>query len=421
MRILFLSHYFPPERNAPANRTFSHCRRWAARGHDVSVITCAPHHPTGTLYPGYRNALRRVDRVEGIRVVRCVTYLAANRGTWKRSLSYLTYLFAAVFCSLVEKRPDIVISTSPQFFCGWAGVLVSRLRRIPLLLEIRDLWPESIAAVGAVRRQLPLRVLETLERWMYRSAFHIVTVGDGYRRELIKREVHPAKVSVVMNGVDGDLFFPRPKDTALSDRFGLGRRFVITYCGAVGLAHGLDVVLRAGSILRERGRHDVVFLVIGDGARLARLRAEAARQRLRNVLFAGSMERHLIPQALAMSDVCLVHLRKSETFDAVMPSKIFEAAAIGRPIILGVGGFAREFVTNAGCGLLVEPENEHDLVQAAIELADDPELRERLGRAGPSYVADAFDRRRLADQYLRIIETVVRRQSVPVASDEPTA
>ena len=410
MRILFFSHYFPPEWNAPAMRTYGHCRYWVGAGHEVTVVTCAPHHPRGVLYPGYRNRLRQIEEVNGIRVVRCLTYLTPNEGKWKRGASYLSYLVAAVVCGLVERRPDVVIATSPQFFCGWAGVLVSRLRRRPLLLEIRDLWPESIAAVDAMRARPALWLLERLEQWMYRAARHIVTVGDGYRQGLIERQVAPEQLSVVTNGVDRTLFFPRDRDREVADQLGVTGRFVITYCGAIGLAHGLEVVLRAAALLRERDRSEIVFLMVGDGARLDQLRREAVCLGLDNVIFTGALDRGAIPGVLSISDACLVHLRTAKTFTHVMPSKIFEAAAMARPIILGVQGFAQEFVVKAGCGLCVEPDNEYELVDAALRLAEDTDLRTRLGAAGYQYVTEAYDRDRLADRYLRIIELVVDRE-----------
>ena len=409
MRILFLSHYFPPERNAPASRTFAHCRLWAAAGHAVTVVTCAPHHPRGVLYPGYRNALRQIEYVDGIRVVRCLTLPTANEGTWKRSASFLFYLVSAVCSAMLEERPDIVIATSPQFFCGWAGVVVGTLRRRPVLIEIRDLWPESIAAVGALHARLVLKVLEALERAMYRAARHIVTVGGGYRDGLIQRGVEPERVSMVMNGVDGDLFFPGNEDRELADRLGVAGRFCVTYCGAIGMAHGLEVVLRAARLLLERGRSDIVFLLVGDGARLEALRGEALRDGLDNVVFTGALDRNQVPAILSVSDACLIHLRKARTFATVMPSKIFESAAMERPIILGVQGFAREFIAKAGCGIYVEPENEEELVEAALRLADDAELRNRLGAAGREYVTERFERGRLAERYLGIIQRVVDR------------
>ena len=412
MRILFFSHYFPPEGNAPASRTFDHCTRWAAAGHEVTVVTCAPNHPRGRLYPGYRNRPRQVEYMEGVRVVRVMTYLAANEGAWRRTANYLSYLAAAVPAGLLEPRPDVVIATSPQFFCGWAGVLASRLRRRPFLLEIRDLWPESIAAVDAMRSRTALRLLEKLERGMYRAARHIVTVGDGYRARLIERGVEPHRISVVMNGVDRTRFFPREADRDLAGRLGVAGRFVVTYCGTIGMAHGLEVVLRAGRLLIERGRRDVVFLLVGDGARRRELRDAAARSGLDNVVFAGRLDTGIIPEVLSLSDACLVHLRSSPTFTSVMPSKIFEAAATARPVILGVDGFARTFVENAGCGVYVEPEDERGLVEAILRLAADAALRERLGRAGLD-LAGACDRDRLAERYLATIAQVASPEPAP--------
>ena len=182
MRILFFSHYYPPESNAPAARTHGHCRHWAAAGHEVTVVTCAPNHPRGVVYPGYRNRLRRVERMDGVRVVRVFTYLAANEGVFRRAASWLSYLAAAALAGLVERRPDVVVATTPQFFCAWAGLAVGRLRRRPVLIEIRDLWPESVADLGALRSRSALGLLDRLARWTWAAADGIVTVGEGYRR-----------------------------------------------------------------------------------------------------------------------------------------------------------------------------------------------------------------------------------------------
>ena len=405
MRILFFSHYFPPEGNAPASRTFAHCRRWVAAGHEVTVVTSAPNHPRGVLYPGYRNRIRQVEDWDGIRVVRVVTFLAANAGTWRRSLNYLSYMVSAVILGSLERRPDVVVATSPQFLCGWAGVLVSKVRRTPFVLEIRDLWPESIAAVGAIRSRMAIGLLAKLELAMYRSARQIVTVGEGYRQRLLERGADGARLAVVMNGVDGELFSPRDRDEQLAARVGVAGRFVVAYCGVIGMAHGLEVVLRAALHLRERpdGRQ-VVFLLVGDGARLDALKAMAERDGLDNVVFTGNVAKPCVPGLIALSDVCLVHLRASDTFTTVMPSKIFEAAAMAKPVILGVRGFAAEFVGTAGCGLCIEPENEVELVDAVLRLSADRSLCERLGNAGRDHVVRHYSRDELARDYLDVIE-----------------
>lgn len=402
MRILFFSHYFPPEGNAPASRTYAHCRRWVAAGHDVTVVTSAPNHPRGVLYPGYRNRLRQVEDWDGIRVVRVVTFLAANAGTWRRTLNYLSYMVSATVLGSLERRPDVVMATSPQFFCGWAGVLVSKIRRVPFILEIRDLWPESIAAVGAIRSRMVIGLLARLELAMYRAARQIVTVGEGYRQRLLERGADDERVAVVMNGVDDELFSPRDRDGRLAERVGVAGRFVVTYCGVIGMAHGLEVVLRAASHLREKS--EVVFLMVGDGACFDDLKGTAERDGLDNVVFTGNVAKDCVPGLIALSDVCLVHLRASDTFTSVMPSKIFEAAAMAKPVVLGVRGFAAEFVETAGCGVCIEPENEHELVDAVLRLSADRALCERLGQAGRDYVTGHFSRDELARDYLDVIQ-----------------
>ena len=403
MRILFFSHYFPPEGNAPAVRTHAHCSRWAAAGQDVTVVTCVPNHPRGVVYPGYTRRLRQVETIDGIRVVRIPTHLAANAGVVRRGASWLSYLAAAVVSGLFGPRPDVVVATSPQFFCGWAGVLVAMLRRRPLLLEIRDLWPASITAVGGLRNRAALWLIGRLERLMYRAARHIVTVGEGYRLALTERGVDPARLSVVTNGVDTAVFRPRRPDAGRRARLGVGDRFTVAWCGTIGMAHGLDVVLRAAARLNER-RDDVVFLLAGDGARLDALRAEASAQGLDNVIFAGQMDHGEIPDLLAAADAFLVHLRAAPLFATVLPSKIFEGAAMGLPLIAGLEGYSRHLVDEAGCARCFAPEDDAGLAEAVLQLADDPALRRRLGAAGRTLVRREFDREPLAARYLAIVE-----------------
>lgn len=412
MKILFFSHYFYPEGGAAAARLFGHCRRWASDGHEVTVVTCAPNYPAGVLFPGYSNRFRSVEIVEGIRVVRVFTYMGSNRSEFHRSINYVTYMLLAYVQTLCEFRTDVVIATSGHLLCGVTGAALAASLRKPFVLEVRDLWPESVVAVGAVGSRSALRLLERLERYMYRRACHIVTVGDGYREALRSRDVDPKDVSVIMNGVDSELFVPGPPSEEIRSKYNMGGRFVVTYCGTIGLAHGLDVVIRAARLLHERGRTDVLFLLVGDGAQLRALRSDADALPTNNIVFTGAVERATIPAILATSQASLIHLRKSPTFTTVMPSKIFESAAMEIPIILGVEGFAKEFVSDAGCGLCVAPEDEHALVEAVLELADNPGVGPQLGVAGRRYVTGRFDRARLADSYLRILERVLGRESV---------
>ncbi|MFC1529266.1 glycosyltransferase family 4 protein [Gemmatimonadota bacterium] len=407
MRIAFFSHYFPPEGNAPASRTYENCKRWVHAGHKVTVITCTPNVPNGVVYEGYRNRIFQREMIDDVEVIRVWTYIAANKGRFRRIMNFISYLFSATIYSLFLTRPDVIIATSPQFFCGWTGLLASKLRRIPFILEIRDIWPESIQAVGAMHGGMVIRLLEWMELKMYASARHIVTVGEGYRQRLIEKNVPGDKLSVVMNGVDRDLFIPQEKDVALVEEYGLQGKFICSYIGTIGMACALDVVLRAATILKHGGRSDIVFLLIGDGAIRAELEAEACRLELDNVIFTGRQKKSVIPSFLSITDACLVHLKKTDLFTSVMPSKIFEAGGMARPVIMGVQGSAAEIVEAARMGVFMEPENEHELVAAARKLAEDPLLSKKYGRAGYSFIVEHFDRDKLAEEYLGIIRGLI--------------
>jgi glycosyltransferase involved in cell wall biosynthesis len=407
MNILFLSHYFPPEGNAPASRTYENARRWVMAGHQVTVITCAPNCPEGVLYKGYSNKLYGREIVDGIDVRRVWTFIAANEGTVRRIANYVSYMVSAVSLSFFVGRPDVIIATSPQFFCGWAGVLASFFRRIPFILEIRDIWPESIVAVGAMNNPRLVHFLERLEKIMYASARHIVTVGEGYRSRLIEKGVQGERISVVMNGVNRSLFNPREPDEKLKQQYNVTNKFVCSYSGTIGMACGLKVVLHAAQILKDRGINDIVFMLIGEGASRKELEAEALAMRLDSVVFTGRQPKEMMPAFLGISDVCLVHLRKTDLFTTVMPSKIFEAAGMAKPIINGVGGFAAEFIQKAGAGVNIEPENSEQLVDALLRLRQEPRLRAAYGAAGRDYVTAHYDRDKLAQEYLDVIVSVI--------------
>jgi glycosyltransferase involved in cell wall biosynthesis len=407
MRILFLTHYFHPEGNAPATRVYEMSRRFVKLGFEVNVVTCAPNVPNGVVYPGYRNRWRSREIVEGIETLRVWTYLAPNKGTLRRILNYLSFCAMATLAGLGARRPDLVIATSPQFFCGWAGVFVSRLRRVPFVLEVRDLWPDSIAAVGAMRSSWLLRGLGWLERRMYAAATRIVTVGRGYQQELEARGVPAERISVIPNGVDRGRFDPAADASQLRARFAPNGEFLCSYVGTIGMGCGLSVVLRAAAKLRAMGRSDVVFLLVGDGAVREELEREAREAGLDRVVFTGRLPKAEMPGVIAASDACLVHLARRPLFRTVMPSKIFEAAAMAKPIVLGVEGFAAEVVGGAGAGICIEPENAEQLVAAVLRLAADRELARSLGRAGQERIAAAYDYSALAKDYAELIRGVV--------------
>lgn len=403
MKILFFCHYFAPEVNAPASRTYENAKRWVRAGHEVTVITCAPNAPRGEVFPGYKNRLRTVEMMDGIRVVRVWSFIAANKGTWRRILNYLSYMVTAFLAGMAEKRPDVMVATSPQFFCGWAGVLVKWARGWPFVLEIRDIWPESITTVGAMKKGVATRFLEKMEVAMYAAADHIVAVGNGYRDNLLSKGVPPAKVSVVYNGVDLETFKPRPRDPGFARRFGLEGRKVCGYIGTVGMAHGLEVMLKAAAATRDL---PWTYVIVGDGARCDALRAEAEAQGLDNVVFTGRLDKAEMPLAWSSLDVCLIHLRKSPLFQTVIPSKMFEAMGMEVPILMGVEGESLDLVLEAGAGVAVAPDDPEALVEGCRRLfGEDAAV---YGRSGREFVARRFDRDALASRYLDVLDDVLK-------------
>ncbi|MEL7259670.1 MAG: glycosyltransferase family 4 protein, partial [Pseudomonadota bacterium] len=389
------------ESNAPATRTWEHIRVWAQEGHDITVITTAPNFPKGEVFDGYRNAWRSVETVEGIRVVRVKTYIAANAGTLKRMLDYISFMISATFFGLLERRPDLIIATSPQFFTACAGFALSVLRWRPWVFELRDLWPDSIIAVGAMKPSLALRLLERLELFLYRRARIVVSVTYAFRDNLIARGIDGDKIKVVTNGVDPAKFTPLPRDTALSTELGLTGKTVIGYVGTHGMAHALDKVLDAAESLKDRD--DIVFLFVGGGAQRAALEERGAG--MSNTRFLGTQPREQMAGIWSVCDVALVPLRDTPTFRTVIPSKIFEAMAMGKPILMSLPeGEAMSIITKYDCGLTVPPENPQSLADAIRRFSDEPGLRQRLGNNGISAVQN-YDRATLAKTMLLHLKT----------------
>lgn len=404
MRILFLTDNFPPETNAPASRTHEHTRRWAASGHDVTVVTGVPNFPSGKIHAGYRNRLWQTETIDGVRVVRVWTYVTANEGVLKRTLDYLSFMLAAVVAGLLLPRPDVVVATSPQFFTAVAGCVLGIARRRPFVFELRDLWPDSISAVGAMQDGVPLRLLRRLEYWLYRRAALVVSVTHSFRQILMQNGIDGSKIVVVRNGVDPSAFTPGPRPVELERRLGLQDKFVAAYVGTIGMAHGLGTILDAATALQDRGREDIAFVLVGTGAEHAKLAAEAVSRRLGNVHFVGAVSKAEVKDYWRLCDVALVLLRDLPLFEHVIPSKIFEAWGTARPVVLGVRGESADIVRAAQGGIVIAPESAAELVQALESLADRPETARGSGRRGRAHAEREFDRAELAELMLAHVE-----------------
>ncbi|MDP9137918.1 MAG: glycosyltransferase family 4 protein [Pseudomonadota bacterium] len=406
MHILFLTDNFPPEVNAPASRTFEHCREWVKRGHRVTVITGAPNFPAGRVFDGYRNRLRSRESMDGIDVIRVWTYVASNKGFVRRTLDYVSFMVSAVPASLGVRDVDVIVATSPQLFTPCAAYLASLLKRRPFVFELRDLWPESIRAVGAIKNSRILNALEQLELFLYRRAAHVVSVTHAFKQNLIDRGIAAEKISVTTNGADLCRFNPMPRDEALAARLGLTGKTVVGYVGTHGMAHALDTILRAAQRLKlEPAARDVRFMFLGDGAEKASLKAMAAENSLDNVVFLDSVPRNEVARYWSLVDLALIHLKRTPLFETVIPSKLFECMAMGLPILHGVAGESARIITREGCGVLFQPESSDELADSILELASDPMRRQQLSQRGREAAA-RYDRSALAAEMLQILHNV---------------
>ena len=407
MHILFLTDNFPPEVNAPASRTFEHCREWVKQGQQITVITCAPNFPKGKVFAGYHNRLWQSETMEGIRVIRVWSYISANDGFSRRVLDYLSFMITAFLAAFMVRRVDVVVGTSPQFFTVCAAWYVAACKRVPWVFELRDLWPDSIKAVGAMRDSLAIRMLHRLEMLLYRKATRIVTVTHSFRQLLIERGIDAEKIDVVTNGVDLSRFSLQPKDAELVEAFGLHGRFVVGYIGTHGMAHALETVLDAAELLQSSpGAENVLFLFLGDGARKVSL-VELAQQRgLHNVLFLDTVSKDDVARYWSLVNLSVIHLRKSELFSTVIPSKLFECMGMGIPVLHGLSGESAEIVRREQVGEVFESENAQELADGVLRMRNDVPLYEYF-RTQALLAAPGYDRAILALAMLKKIKPLV--------------
>ena len=405
MHILFISNYFPPEVNAPATRLFEHAKQWVKDGHEVEVLVSVPNFPEGRVYEGYKNAFS-IETKDGIRIVRVPMYVTANVGTLKRTLSFLSYMVSAWWYARRLKKPDVVVATSPQFFAAVGGYFIAKRMRAPFVLEIRDLWPESIVAVGAVNRNFIIRMFERLEKFLYVKADHIVALTNAFKKFIAAKNISPDKISVIKNGADLDAW-SQPLDpekiAALRTQHNLEDKFVVSYIGTIGMAHRADVMLEAAQRCDDP---DIVFLVVGAGAERAKLEQMHQQLQLPNFRLLGKVSKQEVRYLLDISDVSVVHLKASSLFKTVIPSKIFEAMATKTPIILGVEGEVKEIIEEANAGLTIQPENADQLAQAALTLKSDPALYAQIAADGNVCVHEQYDRSKLAQTYSALLEQI---------------
>ena len=404
MRIIVVTHYFPPETGAPQARLSALAADWAADGDEVTVLTGMPNHPTGVIRPGYRGAIRRRERRDGYRVLRTWLYATPNEGVARKTLGHLSFMVSSVLLGGWASGPaDVVVVSSPTFFSIGAGALLARLKRARLVVEVRDLWPAIFTELGVLTNRRLIRLLERLELAAYAAADTVIVVSDGFRANLICRRVPAAKVHTIRNGVrPGDFDPAAPADPGLRARLGAGPGdCLVLYAGTHGISQGLTML--AESAARLDGE-PVRFAFVGEGADKQRLAGRVAELGLANVTLLPGVPSAQVPALLAAADICLVPLRDVPLFSAFIPSKMFEYLAAGKPVVGAVTGEAAQILREAGA-CVVPPGDSAALAGAVQALAADPAQRQAMGRRGRSYVEKYFDRAVLAALYRKLLDS----------------
>ncbi len=406
LNILYLSHYFPPEVNAPAIRVSEMASRWADHGHDVTVLTGFPNHPAGIIPDEFKGMKRLVTKFNKLKLVRTYQYAAPNKGFVKRIMNYLSFMFSSVLLGSSQVgKPDIIIATSPQFFVAVAGYVLSRIKKCKYVFEIRDVWPEEIVAVGAIKNKFIIGFLESIEMFLYRKADLLVAVAQGTIDLLEERGIPREKMVLYPNGVNIKHFQSGPDGTAVRKELDIDDKFVVSYVGTHGMAHRLEDLLQVAKNLESH--NEIQFLFVGDGAEKKKLVRMASEMKLKNVIFHDQVSHEKIVEFYKATDLFMVPLRKAKLFTKNIPSKIYEIMVVKKPIIISTEGESRKLIEVSGAGLSCTPESVEEMTQKILFLYENEEIRVKMGNDGCNFAIANASRMHIADNYLETLKKVV--------------
>jgi glycosyltransferase involved in cell wall biosynthesis len=358
MNILFFSDYFPPEVCAPATRTYAHCKKFVELGHSVTVITSFPNFPNGKVYNGYKNRFYSLEYVEGIKLIRIMTFIYKNEGHLLRTIDHLSYAINSILISFfLKNKYDVVIATSPQFFTLFSGFFYSKIFKVKFLIEVRDLWPEGIIFLN--RESLMYKLLEKMEKYLYRKASGIVVVTNSFKKEIIQRVgIKEEKIEVVFNGTDS--FFCETEHLEIKQISKLKQnKFIIGYAGTIGQSHGFEFLMKEFEYFNEKFPQ-FHFIIIGSGYFENTLKEFILSHNLSNITVLGMMSKIDVKSYISIFNVGLVVLKDFAPYRKVIPSKLFELAELNVPILLGVKGESMDLVSEYGVGKIFSPENSEE-------------------------------------------------------------
>ncbi len=399
MRILYLHQYFMTRAGVGGTRSYEFARRFVARGHEVSMVTAASAGGGGH------------ERVEGIDVIPVrggySDYVSGTKlGYGRRLLEFVRFALGAAWTVLRAPRPDVVYATSPPLTMALPAVVAARRHRVPLVFEVRDLWPEAPIQMGALSNPLAQRLARALERFVYRSAAHVIALSPGMRDGVIAAGVPPEKVTLVPNASDLELFSPDVDGSEVRERLGLGERFVVSYFGTMGEANDLTQVIEAAERIEDGS---VAFVLHGDGKRRAELEALARRRGTDNVIFSEPIpDKASVARLAAASDACMTIFKDVPILYTCSPNKLFDTFAAGRAAIVNTPGWLRELVEDNEAGVYARAGDPGDLAAKVAFLRDNPEETRRYGENARRLAEAEFSRDLLAERALGVLERAAR-------------
>ncbi len=424
MRILVIhQHYLRPGQSG-GSRFNEMARVWAARGHEVTVIAGTVDHFSGEVPERYRGRWLTREMDGPVTVYRCYVPNSYRNSYFGRKWAFLGFTFSASTAAFCADRPDVIIATSPPLITaipGWIGARF-RLKPIPWIFEVRDLWPESAVTTGVLSPNSALtKLLYGLEKMAYRTSDKINVLTPAFKEDIERRGLAGAdKIVMVPNGADTDLFYPESRENSVRLEFGWGDRFVALYAGAHSLANALHQLVEAAAILKNRA--DILIACVGDGPERTALEQEAASRGLTNIRFHGVQPKSRMPAIVNACDLGLAVLQNNPTFRTVYPNKVFDYMACERPVLVAIDGVARDLVcTQAQAGIFAEPENPEAIANAIMRLADNPGECGQMARNGRRWVLANAARESLAARYLQVMETLAPGKSNPVKAASEAA
>jgi glycosyltransferase involved in cell wall biosynthesis len=404
MHILLIHQAFAALDEPGGTRHHELARFLSGEGHRVTVIASPVSYLTGEAgLPAGKNSSSDTLE-ENITILRAYTYQALHKSFVHRVAAFFSFMVSSFFLGLRVKKVDLVWGTSPPIFQGWTAWMLARLKRVPFLFEVRDLWPEFAIAVGVLKNPTLIKMSLWLERFLYRHADRVVVNSPGFVDHVKTRGAR--SVELIPNGADPAMFAASESGEAFRRQHHLEDSFVVLYAGAHGMSNDLSVVLEAAKSLESKPEIKIVFL--GDGKEKTNLLAQAELLRLENVLFLPPIPKTDMPAALAGADACLAILRPLDAYKTTYPNKVFDYMAAARPVVLVIDGVIREVVESAGCGIYVPPGDSMKLAAAIISLAEDRDRCRKMGLAGRNYLEEKFSRTAIAGKLLELMEEMTK-------------